>query len=386
MLPDFFVDIFIVFTLLGVGQAVFLVMLLLGFRQKEQLPNVLLSILLIDFSIGLLGTTLGASGYYEKWPHLIRVAEPFVFMYGPLLYLYTRSLTKATIGWRSILHFIPFVLALVFTIPFFLLSGEEKIAFVERYFKQASLIPEAFAFITLRLFHLLIYIVLAFQLLKRYKANLMDQFSEVEKISFDWLRKLLLGFALLVAASWLMYCVILGGWMSPLDSNIISSGLLALLIYTMGYLGFRQMRMQVSAQYQVPVVQALPNQPTTKKEGFSEQNQYLHGKLNELMLREKCFTQPELSLHSLAEQVGVPAYQLSQFLNRELNQSFFDYINQYRVEEVKRLLGSDAHSQFTILSLAMDAGFKSKSSFNEVFKRYTGQTPSAFKKQLKTAS
>lgn len=383
MLPPSFVNLFIIFALLGVGQALFLVLLLLGFRQKDQLPNFFLSILLIDFSIGLLGTTLGASGYYEKWPHLIRVAEPFVFMYGPLLYLYVRSLTKNLISWRSLLHFIPFVLALIITIPFFLKSGPEKIAFVESYFKQPELIPEAFGIVTIRLFHLLTYILLSFYLLKKYKAQLLNQFSNIEKISFDWLRKLLIGFAILVGASWLMYSLILGGWISLLDSNIISSALVAIVIYTIGYMGFRHMRLRMEAKYahlepltEAPVSLKVPESPFDETHTLRVQK-----KLNELMNDQKLYTQPDLSLKSLAEQVGIQAYQLSQFLNRELNQTFFDYVNQYRIEEVKRLLASPSQKQYTIFALAMDAGFNSKSSFNEAFKRYTGKTPSAYRKE-----
>lgn len=383
MLPEAFVNLFIIFSLLGVGQALFLVILLLGFRQKDQLPNILLSILLIDFSIGLLGTTLGASGYYARWPHLIRVAEPFVFMYGPLLYLYVRSLIKDKISWRSTLHFVPFVLALVFTIPFFLQSGPEKVAFVESYFKQAELIPEAFGFVTIRLFHLLIYILLAFYVLKKYKARLMNQFSNVEKISFDWLRKLLIGFAVLVASSWIMYSMILLGWLSLLDSNIISSALVAIVIYTIGYMGFRQMRLRLEAKYQQPeAASEAVSPPKVAESPFDDAiSLQLQKKLDNLMQEKKLYTQPELSLKTLAEQVDIQPYQLSQFLNRDLNQSFFDYINQYRIEEVKRLLVSPAHKQYTIFALAMDAGFNSKSSFNDAFKRYTGKTPSAYRRE-----
>lgn len=383
MLPDSFVHLFIIFALLGVGQALFLVVLLLGFRQKDQLPNILLSILLIDFSIGLLGTTLGASGYYAKWPHLIRVAEPFVFMYGPLLYLYVRSLTKNPVTWRSALHFIPFVLALAATIPFFLKPGPEKITFVESYFKQPELIPEAFAVVTVRLFHLLTYILLAFYVLKKYKTQLLNQFSNVEKISFDWLRKLLVGFTILVGVSWLMYSLILGGWLSLLDSNIISSGLLAIVIYTIGYLGFRQMRLRLEAKY--AHLEPIPEEklpPKVQEKPFDQAHSLrVQQKLNTLMQTEKVYTEPNLSLKSLAEQVGIQPYQLSQFLNRDLNQTFFDFVNQYRIEEVKRLLSSPAQKQYTIFAIAMDAGFNSKSSFNDAFKRYTGKTPSAFRKE-----
>jgi AraC-like DNA-binding protein len=90
----------------------------------------------------------------------------------------------------------------------------------------------------------------------------------------------------------------------------------------------------------------------------------------------------ELNLQRLSEQIGVPAYRLSQMMNSHLHQNFFDVINQYRVEEWKRLM-SEGSASGTIQELAFQVGFNSKSSFNTAFKKHTGQTPSEYRAELR---
>ena len=73
---------------------------------------------------------------------------------------------------------------------------------------------------------------------------------------------------------------------------------------------------------------------------------------------------------------------LSQIINQKEGKNFFDFINHYRVEDVKEKLNDDAYSHFSILGVALEAGFKSKSTFNAVFKKMTGMTPSQFKRKI----
>jgi AraC-like DNA-binding protein len=78
--------------------------------------------------------------------------------------------------------------------------------------------------------------------------------------------------------------------------------------------------------------------------------------------------------------VGIPAYQVSEIINRHYELSFFDLINQFRVNEVKKRLADPAYNHFSVLAISMDCGFNSKSSFNNAFKKITGTTPSEYRK------
>jgi AraC-like DNA-binding protein len=101
-----------------------------------------------------------------------------------------------------------------------------------------------------------------------------------------------------------------------------------------------------------------------------------------VMEREHLHRDPDLTLAGLAERLDTTPHKLSELLNAELGQTFYDFINGYRVDEVRRRLAEPKANHLSVLTLAMDAGFASKSTFNDVFKKRTGQTPSTYRKAL----
>lgn len=105
-------------------------------------------------------------------------------------------------------------------------------------------------------------------------------------------------------------------------------------------------------------------------------------RLTQLMEEEKVFLDPDLSLQKLSQQLHVHYNHLSQIINKHLGKSFNDYINSYRIEEARKMLADPAESQKTILEIAYDMGFYSKSVFNTAFKKFTGMTPSQYKKKV----
>jgi AraC-like DNA-binding protein len=98
------------------------------------------------------------------------------------------------------------------------------------------------------------------------------------------------------------------------------------------------------------------------------------------MTRDRPYRDPELTLSALAELLDTTPHKLSEVLNTELSQTFYDFVNSYRVEDVRRRLAASDSKHLNVLTLAMDAGFASKSTFNQVFKKQTGHTPSTYRK------
>ena len=103
----------------------------------------------------------------------------------------------------------------------------------------------------------------------------------------------------------------------------------------------------------------------------------------EYMKEHKPYLSPELSLTELARQLSLSRNQLSHLINTYTNENFYTFVNTYRVEEVKQLLSSPKHQHYTILTLAYEAGFSSKSSFNRIFKSITGNTPSEYQSSIR---
>ena len=99
------------------------------------------------------------------------------------------------------------------------------------------------------------------------------------------------------------------------------------------------------------------------------------------MREQKLYTQPTLNLAALAEAIDIKPYQLTQILNRTLQQSFNDYVNAFRVEEAVRMIESPDYDHYTLLSIAYESGFNSKATFNRIVKKVTGKSPNQIKQE-----
>jgi AraC-like DNA-binding protein len=123
-------------------------------------------------------------------------------------------------------------------------------------------------------------------------------------------------------------------------------------------------------------------QPKTPRLSDEELNRY-RVKLLEYMEKESPYLNPELRLTDLSEALGLKSYQLSEVLNRAMRTNFFQFINRYRIEVAKERLRDPQYNYMNIIGIAMDSGFNSKSSFNETFRDFVGQTPSIYRSKQK---
>ena len=107
----------------------------------------------------------------------------------------------------------------------------------------------------------------------------------------------------------------------------------------------------------------------------------LEKQLKELVEKEKFYRDPEISLKKLSGKMGITSNDLSQFINRKYNCTFYKFINSYRIDDIKKMIKDPANKKENIIILAYRVGFKNKSTFNMVFKKITGMTPTQYKKQ-----
>lgn len=163
--------------------------------------------------------------------------------------------------------------------------------------------------------------------------------------------------------------------------------LISLFIYFLGYLGIHQkpVYLDLNSRISQPSVD---NTSAKTKEKYSKnklsetlKNEYKQ-KLLDYMESEKPYLQPKLSIDDLSEAILVPKHFISQIINDSFNHNFYSFINSYRVSEVKERIAKDKEGKYTLLSIALDSGFNSKSGFNTNFKLKTGMTPFEFRKSL----
>ncbi len=360
----------------------FFLALLLASKKGRTTADSILTIWLVVIGVHLTAYYFFVTGLNYTIPYALGVEIPIPLLHGPLLYLYTGAVTgKSESGKRWLLHFVPIVISYLLLSRFLMLPADEKILIYEakgKGYEMESAIN--FAMIILSG---IIYVALCLRLLHRHKQNLQNQFSYTTRISLAWLRYLIIGIGLI--------------WLSVMFGNETSTFSLAVgLVVFIGYFGINQVgiftQQQVRDEHVVPMADkpetpALATFEGAKKEKYTksglndESGRKLHQALSQAMTEKRLYTNPELTLADLAKTLDTNPNNLSQVINTLEGKSFYDYINLKRVEEFKRCVCLPENQKFTLLSIAQDCGFNSKTSFNRNFKNVTGLSPTEYLKQ-----
>lgn len=311
---------------------------------------------------------------FETVPYLFYVPVAFYFLYVPLLFLYVLSMTQARFEWkkRYLLHAVPFLFAGLYILAAYGFRGSDGL-------REQILTGHIFTRGESRVFNwssdiqFFLYAVLSLRLLAGYRRRVKETYSTIQQIDLSWLRFVIFGFiawrSIGILQTVLYYfiqneCLIL----------LYITSLLVFLIFV-SVIVFRGLR-----QPQIFIGHGVSkNHRFVLPDGLLKT--YVK-KLNRFMETEKPYVNSELTLDMLSEVTEIPPRHLSKVLNEGLKQNFFDYINRYRVEEAKTLLKSSMCQHYTILAVAFEAGFNSKSTFNLIFKKYTQKTPSQYRKLI----
>ncbi|WP_316828807.1 AraC family transcriptional regulator [Pedobacter miscanthi] len=215
--------------------------------------------------------------------------------------------------------------------------------------------------------------------LNRYRKSLPDKYSYTEKINLNWLKWLVISILGLFV---LLFLFIRFGRQQQLagTENLFAyvGATLALYVFFIGYMGLQQQSAIEKDSNTAKLEQPAAYQKTGLDEISSAQ---LYSSLLNYMEEEKPYLNDELNLAMLAQQIGINANQLSQIINQQSTKNFFVFVNGYRVEAVKVKLLDPQFSHLSILGIAYESGFRSKSAFNRIFKTQTGLTPLEYQKQ-----
>jgi AraC-like DNA-binding protein len=310
-----------------------------------------------------------------NFPYLYETSSCPFFLLAPLLYLYIKSLCykNFTLKKVDVVHSAPFLFFIVLTVVHVhlclsLTSGEVT------FLQKIIIFHYGNIFWALNFVQILFYIIAMLHTIYIYQTKLKNLYSSVERINLNWLVSLLT----LIILHWLF---------------IVSRGTLSLLNVKAGYI-FDILDLFSITIFLVFVIILVYKGLTQLKifSGIEEKSKYADTKLTpseiemyiqklkNYMKTQQLYLIPSLTIDDLSKKLSIPSWYLSQVINDSFNQNFFNFINKYRVEEAKRIFMDSNNNNKTILQILFEAGFNSKSTFNSVFKKHTGMTPSEFKK------
>lgn len=366
---------------LAAGSALFLAFLVAVARRDEnRLANRWLAVFLLVLGIFILDDSLLVYGIYATHPWMIGWAGLLIFAMAPALFLCVSQFTavEKRFRWSQIWHFTPYFLFVVLSLPFLLLASP-KMKLNELGHETITL--EEWIILSLVVLQMAIYLFLSFQKLKKHRHNIENLTASPTETNLDWLFYSLAGITIMV----LVWCLELFGGTIQVHAGWYSIVYMT-GIYTLGYFAMRQKEVfPFSPAESAALVDLLTEADTplsTRRQVLQEERL---GQLKNALLQkmdiEKPYLDPELSLPVLARQMDLSLHELSELINTGFGENFSRFINRYRVEESKRLLLSDRHTHLSMVGIAFEAGFNSKTAFNTVFKKMTGISPSEFRQR-----
>jgi AraC-like DNA-binding protein len=356
-------DWFSALTIIIISQIIFAAGLL-WFSERNRLSNRYLAILLVAISGWLIDYFCRVSGIYSQNANLYFMPIYYSFAFGPLVYFYVKSITNHEFNFekRHLWHFIPVVFQGVLYWFLYLKSYKFKNWYWQNIHKPYTYKLE-FDGTWISLF---IYLILSILLIRRYQTWVKENFSEVSKIHLNWLKVLLI-ILVVLCIQWFIE-VILRDYYQIYFDYTYSIQILGFLALALGIAGLRQSNLE-----KINFIE-----DKTEPKVNIEIDQEILKKVKETMEQEKLFLNPTISLSEFAKYIKLPAKIVSQHINSGLQKSFNDFVNEYRVAEVKRRLKSEDLQKLTILGIAFESGFNSKTTFNRIFKDFTGKAPRDF--------
>lgn len=375
----------------GIFQGFLLSGLLFFHPKSDRSVNKFLSLYIACLSVIMAGPVVLSLVPWQK----TFFVEPFTYLVGPLMYLYVRSF-KETINWSKALPHVS-----LFFLYFFV--SYWRVSFLGNKYPGTNEIPEealkspiSIILVLAKYSQLLLYYFMSRRELGSYQRSIHQLFTEANLVNFKWGKCLLNGYILIVLTTIVLFplMVIYPKHFSLL--YVLNIAIVTPYIYIIAFKGIMQptiwqiktiVREQETGQQifeQSEGEEAIDEKQMLQKTGLSDiKISELVSKIIMTMEDEKLYQETELTLHSLAKKLDCPPYQVSQAINDGLKKNFYDLINSYRVEEAKRLLLHPKNRNYTVLSVGFEAGFNSKTTFNTVFKKFTGLTPTDFREKQK---
>ena len=378
---------------------IYTVLLFVKGLKTENISNYWLSLFIFLCSLFVAPWMLGFAGWYDNQPYRdILFYTPFqhVLFIGPIIFCYTQSLLNPSFTFtkKQFFHFIPGIIYLIYTISIWVY---DKFIFGDYYFYKDGMDKDFdYWYQKLGLISMIIYFILSIRYYNIYKKLIVQVVSYADTILFKWIKTYLIAFLIMLllpivfdgfaffypklnsyTGSWwfflffslVMYYIAVTGYSNPINSNI-------------------PFRFSESNKHQVLLLSENKNFTDEESvididyETFNEnptiEIDLWKNKIETLIQEDALFINPELTLSDVAKKLETNVSIISKTINQGFQMNFNDFINKYRIEEVKKAFDKGEHKKSTLLGIAFDCGFNSKATFNRAFKKNTGFSPKEY--------
>jgi AraC-like DNA-binding protein len=367
-------SIFRFFYLLGAVNALFFSVLIIS-KKKKIFADKILSAWLIILAAQLIIPFLYLTNlniYYKYAGY-----EIIFFAFHPvLLYFYVLSMIGRLPRVKNLLlSAIPFMLCELAGLSFFLFPAEERFNIIKG--KMEFPVPY-YPVLIFMIAYFSYYVFNSYKSLQKYKISILQIYSYRENVDLLWLRRLVVLFSSITIVVFPTGLVSYFHFHSIVFADYLFYLTLVIFIFFLGYWGYQQGEVFSFNNFR----EVHNGKENNKSSTISEETQRLFKEksqeIKQLMIDSKPYLDPKLTIHDLAYKIELQPHQLSKIINKEFHSSFFEFVNSYRVEEFRKKVGTAEFKNFTILGIALECGFNSKSSFNRIFKESTGITPSEY--------
>jgi AraC-like DNA-binding protein len=308
---------------------------------------------------------------------------PFItFTYGPLLYLYVKFMTNTDKKFNrlEILHFVPFIAFFTVSVIF---RSEPLVRDLRSFFRPDKLISLRIVYSIAFFFSITIYSILSFIEIKRHQENLKNLASFTsQRITLNWLKILSISFYVVFFILFILGGLNMIGDFIPFDPYFVIFGFIAVFSTVYSFYGIKQPIIFGEVFHEENNGERKETEKYSKS-GLKDiqADKYLK-KLLTYMETNKPFLDGDLTINDLSDKTGIARHHITQVLNEKYKRNFFTFVNEYRVKEVMERFSEPKFNNYTILAIALDAGFNSKTTFNSFFKSQTGLTPSEYREKM----
>lgn len=406
--------------------------ILLYVRGGNRVANIFMAALVASIALRFLSNWLVRSDVFMRFPEWSLLSVPLDFIWGPLLYLYAYTISGRKLNSYHLLHFLPCLLLFAAPITFAMRPTEQQLQFLSYFWSNRenlalgedvlSNMPQFWRlWVDLHLqgsffsIQFGTYCFLVLRQINKHNLNLERYFSFTDTMNLRWL-KILTYLCVLFLLLFLVFnraqLAVFGQFEITALSPNTPFLFLVVAIYGIGIAALYQQPMRKNGALEPEVPESKeglepeqsfdrraedsPTETTDENSDEPSATKYSRSsikqedaqrykiRLMETMQEKKLYLNCDLTLRELADEAGLSYHQTSQVINGQMNQRFFSFVNNYRIQLAKELLADSKTSKMAIVDLALEVGFKSKSSFYDAFKKVTSLTPTQFKKELET--